>query len=219
MANNPFVRAYLEARSLFARSVLWTAGWKFKGKRIQFPAKFIAFGEPHTHYLDFVMMLLFAWSYQVPKLRYPMKRQYFFPVVRVWLRWMGAIPVDTSVPQGLVDQLSEQMRKAERLVLHIPPSGTRKRTERWRSGFYHIARNARVPILPAFLDASTRTYGYGPLVWLTGDVKRDMDIFRAFYADKRGFVPENESVVRLKEEDLEELPLARDDDSPRAASA
>src|SRR5262249_8202012 len=156
--------------------------------------------EPHTHWADLPLMLLFFWEYQLPRVCFPVRDVYFVPVVGAWLRWMGAIPVDTTRANGLVDQLVARLRGAERMILHIAPSGTRRRTERWRSGFYHIARQADVPLFLGYLDSATRTYGYSSL-HLSGNVPRDMDAIRAFYGDKRGLVPENESVIRLREEE------------------
>ncbi len=203
-------RAYRALRAAVALRVLRVLGWRFetthtvdliKGEIDRLPKKFVVFGEPHTHWHDFLLMLLFFWAYQLPTVRFPVRHVYFYPVLGLWLRWMGAIPVDTSRHNGLVAQLVELIRNKEELILHIAPSGTRKRTEHWRSGFYHIARMAEVPVFMAYLDASTKTFGYAPPLTLTGDVRADMDHIRAFYADKRGLIPEHESVIRLREEE------------------
>ena len=165
------------------------------------PPKYVVFGEPHTHMVDIVFMLLFFRAWRVRDVRFPVNRKFFLPVLGALLRAAGAFPVDTVRSEGVVDQMIERFRTSERFVLHIPPSGTRTRTPYWRSGFYHVALGAQVPVVPAFLDAATKTYGYGAPYTLTGDPSIDMAHFRAFYADKRGFVPSNESVVRLRSED------------------
>jgi 1-acyl-sn-glycerol-3-phosphate acyltransferase len=202
---------YVAVRSAFAKLVLRLLGWRFhttcdidlmRGDVDRLPPKFVIFGEPHTHWLDFVLMMLFFWAYRLPKVCVPVRNTFFVPVLGSWLRWMGAIAVDTGQANGLVQQIGDMMRRSERLLVHIPPSGTRRRTARWRSGFYHIARHANVPVFMGYLDSATRTFGYAPPLYLTGDVGRDMDVIRAFYRDKRGIVPANESVIRLKEEDL-----------------
>jgi 1-acyl-sn-glycerol-3-phosphate acyltransferase len=210
---------YQDLRHRVARTVLGALGWRFKkysdvdlpkGELDRFPPKFITFGEPHTHFGDFPLMLLFFAYFRLPKVTFPVSSKYFGTTTRHWLTWLGAIPVNTSpnAKNNLVSQLVEEAKTAERLILHIPPSGTRKKTDRWRSGFYHIALQAEIPVIPAYLDGSTKTFGYGEPIYMTGNVKADMDKIRAFYADKRGLVPANESLVRLAAE-LEEAEGAR----------
>jgi len=219
---NSLAGGYGAVRSAFAKQVLRWSGWRFhttcdidlmQGGIERLPPKFVIFGEPHTHWLDFVLMLLFFWAYRLPTVCIPVRNTFFVPVLGSWLRWMGAIPVDTTRANGLVQQIGDLLSRSERMIVHIPPSGTRRRTDRWRSGFYHIARRADVPIFMGFLDASTRTFGYAAPLTLSGNVRQDMDVIRAFYRDKRGFVPANESVIRLKEEDL------ADDAAPPAVQA
>ena len=205
--------AYVRLRAAFALGLLRLLGWRFqtthtldltRGGVEQLPPKFVVFGEPHTHWADLPLMLLFFWAYRLPTVCFAVHRRYFVPGLGTWLRWMGAVPVDTTRANGLVQQMVERLRSADRMILHIPPSGTRRRGERWRSGFYHIARQAEVPVFMGYLDSATRTFGYAPPLWLTGEVRHDMDRIRAFYADKRGLVPGNESVIRLKEEEQAE---------------
>jgi 1-acyl-sn-glycerol-3-phosphate acyltransferase len=86
------------------------------------------------------------------------------------------------------------------LVLTVPPEGTRSRAPHWKSGFYQIARAAKVPIVMGFLDYQRRRGGFGPALYPGDDVRRDMDAIRAFYADKRGKYPECFGDVRLEDE-------------------
>lgn len=202
-------RTYVGLRAGAAGAILTVLGWRFhttyehdlsKGDIDKFPPKFIAFGEPHTHWLDFPMMLLLFWRFRLSPVRFPVNGRFFVPVIGSWLRWMGAIPVDPKAGNGMVQVLVDELMAADRMVLHLPPSGGARRTERWRSGFRHIALQTDVPVFMAYLDASTRTYGYAPPLQMSADVSADMDKIRAFYADKRGFKPANESVIRLKDE-------------------
>lgn len=204
--------SYTDIRQGFAKVVLRALGWRFKpysevdlsrGELDRLPPKFITFGEPHTHISDFPLMLLFFAYYRLPTVTFPVSTKYFTPITRSYPQWVGAIPVNTgaNAKNNLVAHLVDRVRSSQRIVLHIPPSGTRRKTDHWRSGFYHIALQAEIPVVPAYLDASTRTFGYGEPIWMTGDVQADMDKIRAFYADKRGLVPENESTIRLKSEE------------------
>jgi 1-acyl-sn-glycerol-3-phosphate acyltransferase len=83
----------------------------------------------------------------------------------------------------------------------VPPSGTRSRAPHWKSGFYHIARAADVPIVCAFLDYRRKVGGIGPVFTPTGDVVADMEPVRAFYAGVTARYPDRTTPVRLAEED------------------
>ena len=84
------------------------------------------------------------------------------------------------------------------MALTVPPEATRGYTPFWKSGFYHIARIAGVPIVLGYLDYARRRGGFGPELIPTGDVRQDMDEIRAFYADKTGRYPEQFSRIRTK---------------------
>ena len=82
----------------------------------------------------------------------------------------------------------------------MPTEGTRERADYWKSGFYHIARKAGVPIVPSFLDFGQKRGGFGPAFYPTGDVGADMQHFRDFYRGMQGKFQGQFGPVRLKEE-------------------
>ncbi len=83
----------------------------------------------------------------------------------------------------------------------VPAEGTRSYRDYWKSGFYHIAREAGVPIVPSYLDYGQKRGGFGPALTPTGDISADMDYFREFYAPMEGRFPNLFGPVRLREED------------------
>ena len=101
-----------------------------------------------------------------------------------------------NVVAGLVQAFSDN----EKLLLMVPTEGTRARAEYWKSGFYHIAHQADVAIVPSFLDWSTKSAGFGAPLKTTGDVGKDMDYFRNYYANALGKFPDLMSPIRLKDE-------------------
>ena len=94
----------------------------------------------------------------------------------------GPARLDRLGPRG-PEPLLEVLEPGGVLVLTVPAEGTRGKGSYWKSGFYHIARRAGVPIALGYLDFGRKRSGIGPLVHPTGDVRKDMDVVRAFYAD------------------------------------
>jgi 1-acyl-sn-glycerol-3-phosphate acyltransferase len=158
----------------------------------------ILIGAPHTSNWDFVLMLAVAWDQGIP-IRWLGKNSLFRGVFGPVMRALGGIPVDRSDASRIVaDVLAEQQRSPFSLV--VTPEGTRDGAKHWKSGFYRIARGADLPVTLAYVDRTTMTTGLGPTITLTGDVAADMDVIRAFYADKSGFTPSRRVEPRLRSE-------------------
>jgi len=118
-----------------------------------------------------------------------------------WLmRKLGGIPVDRRAPHSLVMQMAQKFERSQDLILAVPPEGTRKRVDTWKSGFYHIANEAEVPIGLGYLDYEKKLCGLGKFVQPSGDIASDMNTIRAFYRGIRGKHPQLESEPRLREE-------------------
>jgi 1-acyl-sn-glycerol-3-phosphate acyltransferase len=181
-----------------ARALLRWSGWRLVGSAPDVSHCVIVFA-PHTSSWDFPLLLGVRAAFG-RRVAYLAKDSLFrFPLGGL-LRLTGAVPVDRSQANGLVGALTEAFRERPELWLAMSPEGTRDYTEHWKSGFYHVARSANVPVLLAFIDAGRRECGLGPLVALSGDAEADMARLRAFYADKRGIHPERTSLVRFEED-------------------
>jgi 1-acyl-sn-glycerol-3-phosphate acyltransferase len=154
---------------------------------------------PHTTNWDFPLMLALTKLSGVD-VKWLGKASLFRGPMGPLMRRLGGIPVDRSAPGGMVAALAGEFAAHERMALIVPTEGTRSHTQHWKSGFYHIARQADVPVVCGFVDGVTRTGGLGPVIHLTGDVAADMDRFREFYAGKTGVRAERTGPVRLKEE-------------------
>ena len=155
---------------------------------------------PHTSWLDFPLMLGIAWSSGLSP-GWLGKTELFRAPFGSVMRSLGGVPVDRDDPGALVADMVARASSGTSFALVVAPEGTRGRAERWKSGFYRIASDAGVPIVLTYLDGPTRTGGFGPRLVPTGDVRADMDLIRAFYADKHGVVPERATVPSLREED------------------
>ena len=117
-----------------------------------------------------------------------------------FFRYLGGVSVDRRKSLDQVAQIVKLFEERERMVLVIAPEGTRGTTAYWKSGFYHIARGAKVPLVLGFLDYKKKRGGVGE-VFLPGDnLEADVDRIRTFYAGVTAKHPERFSNIRLKSE-------------------
>jgi 1-acyl-sn-glycerol-3-phosphate acyltransferase len=168
----------------FGRMLLSLFGWRIEGEIPDLP-KFVIAVAPHTSNWDFVIGAAAMFALDL-KLSFLGKHTIFrWPFDRV-LRWMGGIPVDRASPHGVVGDAVRAFETAPSRVLAIAPEGTRKRVDRFKSGFIHIACGANVPILLATLDYGERCVRLGPLVIPAADVDAECRRIEAFYAGVKG---------------------------------
>ena len=161
---------------------------------------FVAF--PHTSWLDLPLMLGIAWASGLTP-GFLAKKELFRAPFGGLMRAVGGIEVDRKNPGSLVADLTERARGGKPFALVIAPEGTRGGLGHWKSGFYRIAVDARVPIVLGYVDRPTRTCGFGPSFRPSDDVRADMDKVRAFYTDKHGAKPIPLAVPSLREEQEE----------------
>lgn len=185
------------------KAFLRVAGWKTEGERPGLD-RYVIIAAPHTSNWDMPLMLAMAFVYDIP-VRWMGKHTLFKPPFGSFFKRLGGIPIVRHRPGGVVEQMVEHFDDSDALVLMVPAEGTRGHVDYWKSGFYHIARSADVPVILSYLDYGTKVGGIGPAVELSGDVRADMDKIRAFYAGKQGLRPDNVGRVRIREEDVEEV--------------
>lgn len=187
-------------RSLLASLPLELAGWEFEGPTPT-EKKFVILAAPHTSNYDGLLLLALTRSIGLP-ISWMIKREWVRGPMGVLLRQLGAVAIDRRGANDVVEKMIDTFAKKAELALAIPPEGTRKRAEHWRSGFYHIAMGARVPVVPGYLDYRRKRGGLGPPVHLTGNMRADMDVIRAYYAKMApiGHVPDDFGPIRLKDE-------------------
>lgn len=190
------VRQALVRRAV-ARTALRVSRWRIEGS---VPTSGILVGAPHTSNWDWVAMLVLLWSDGVQP-RVLIKREAFRGPLGPLLRATGGIPLDRRNPGDVVRSMLARASGDDRFLLVIAAEGTRTKGTLWKSGFYRIAQQTGLPISLGFIDGPSRTIGFGPTFRPSGDLRADMDLVRAFYADKRGVHPERRTEPRLREED------------------
>ncbi|MDJ0879002.1 MAG: lysophospholipid acyltransferase family protein [Halieaceae bacterium] len=186
-------------RRWIARTLLKVLGWKIEGAR-PLHQKYVLIAAPHTSNWDFPLMIAFAWAFDI-RINWMGKASLFKPPFGWVMHALGGVPIQRRGNNNVVEAMVEAFAERDELVLVVPTEGTRARTEFWRSGFYHIARGAGVPIVPSYLDFGQKRGGFGPALPVSGDIRRDMDLLRGFYAPMKGLYPDQFSPVRLREED------------------
>ncbi|MGD8463769.1 MAG: lysophospholipid acyltransferase family protein [Anaerolineae bacterium] len=178
---------------------MWLFGWQVKG-HVPAGGKFVLVGAPHTSNWDFPFTLAAAAVLRL-RISWLGKDSAFKGPLGPIMRGLGGIPIDRSSPQGLVSQIAARFDQSDQLIIAIAPSGTRRQTQYWKSGFYWIAHAAQVPILCGYLDYRRKRAGVGLSFVPTGDIGADMDRIREFYQDFQGKKPELATRVRLADED------------------
>lgn len=185
------------------------AGWEKEGVAPR-SKKVVIIAAPHTSNWDLAYLLAFAVLFDI-KISWIGKHTLFNWPMGWLMRRLGGIPVRRHLRENMVQQMARIYGERESLALIVPAEGTRGYVPYWKSGFYHIARMAGVPIVMGFLDYGRKRGGFGEEFMPSGDIKADMERIRAFYDGKVAKYPEHFGPVRLRDE-VEEPP-----DEPRAS--
>ncbi|HNU86283.1 MAG: lysophospholipid acyltransferase family protein [Pseudomonadota bacterium] len=171
------------------------AGWRRVGCVPDLP-KYVMIGAHHTSNWDAPISVAILFSFRI-KAYWLMKNTAFRWPFRGLLLWLGAIPVDRTKSADVVGQMAGEMKKRAEMVLLLAPEGTRKKVTRWKSGFYHIARGAGVPVVLAFLDYRQKEGGLGPVFRPTGNFEADMGEILRFYSTVTGKRPERMGAAEI----------------------
>jgi 1-acyl-sn-glycerol-3-phosphate acyltransferase len=186
-------------RRMLARAFLALTGWKPDGIRPE-PRKYVLIAAPHTSNWDFFYLIAFAEYFEI-EISWMGKDSLFKPPFGSIMGALGGISVRRDKNENLVVSMARLFDDYEDLGLVVPAEGTRAHVDYWKSGFYHIARTADVPIIMGFLEFKKKRGGFGPAFYPSGDVDQDMDEVRKFYEGKQGRFPELFGRIRLREED------------------
>ena len=162
-------------------------GWQLTGVRPA-PRKFVLLGAPHTSNWDFVFFIGATHELGIRPSFMGKTSLFKWPATDFMLD-MGGVPVDRSKRNNYVTQVADAFARADDLALVIAPEGSRTSDGRWRTGFYHIARAAGVPIVPAWVDNATMRGGIGEPLEPTGDMAADMAKLAEFYRSVRPDCP------------------------------
>lgn len=169
---------------VISRTVYRLAGWRVTGE-LPNQSKIVVVAGPHTSNWDGVLAVFTLFALDL-KASFFVKDDIFVVPFKRALHWVGAFPVNRRNPRGLLGQVHEQFESQDRMWLCITPEGTRSKVNEWKTGFYRIAVEVGVPILPLRVDFVDRTLQLGELFEPTGDMDADVEILRAWVSEGRG---------------------------------
>lgn len=173
---------------LIARSLMSMCGWRIEVDVPDLP-KFVLIGAPHTSNWDFVLTLVTLFALSV-KISWMAKQTLFRWPFNGLLEWLGGVPIDRTIQDdGIVIQTIEAFNSRDKFIIALMPEGTRTRVRRWKTGFYHIAQGAKVPIVLVRFDYDRKIMGVGPTIEPSGDIMADMAQIQSLFAAIKGKNP------------------------------
>ncbi len=164
-------------------------GWKLNGEFPSHLKKYVVIAAPHTSWKDFPVAIL-ARNVSGEKINFIGKDSLFKGSFGFFFRSLGGTPVDRSQSNNLVDAIVSIFDSKEEFRLGLSPEGTRKKVDKWKTGFYYIAKGANVPIVMATLDFENKQVKISEPYQTTDDKEKDFEHFHSFFKDVKGKHPE-----------------------------
>ena len=176
-----------------AKIMMRWVGWRVDGKLPDIP-KFVLIGAPHTSNWDFLLFLGVIFSLRA-NVHFMGKAELFRFPIGWFFRFCGGVPVDRKKSTGLVEQMVRACNESEKFILTIAPEGTRHQVAQWKRGFYHIAKNAGIPIVMAIVDGKHKTVRIGHVFHPTEDMEADMKTIMGIFEGVAGIKPRRKYIT------------------------
>ncbi len=177
-------------KKITAIFILFLTRWKTRYSSECKVDKCVMIAAPHTSNWDFFFTMAVFWKLDID-IKFFIKDSYTKGLHGAFFRSLGAIGVDRNKKNNLVEYASHLLLDANKLVLLVPAEGTRAKVDKWKKGFYHIAKKAEVPVVLGYLDYPKKIAGIEKLIHLTDSFENDMQFIQDYYQDKVGKRPEN----------------------------
>lgn len=159
--------------------------------------RYVLINYPHTSNWDFVLGMLAMWGMKMP-LNWVAKHSIFWGPFGPMFKAIGGVPLNRGQSTGFIQKNIELFEQREEFVLGLMPEGTRSKKDHVKSGFYHIAIGAKVPLALAYIDYKNKIIGVGKVIDLTGDIDVDFEVIKDFYQNVMACRPELASDLRIK---------------------
>lgn len=161
-------------------------GWKVVGDKPKDLKKYVIIVAPHTSNYDFFVGLAAKHIIDLHSHFLGKDSLFKIPLVGWFMRQIGGYPVDRSKNNNLVDQVVGFYQKHDEFVIALTPEGTRSYAPKWRTGFYHIAQNANVPIMMVGFDYSRKIVEFREPYFVSGDKEKDIEEMKAYFRNFKG---------------------------------
>ena len=182
-----FVSIYRSLLYLLSRFLIWVLGWKVGPRLPKTLKKCVVIGAPHTSYWDFFIVCLYRNALGFGKVIGLAKKElYINPIFKIALKMGNFIPVDRSNKSSMVDYIVKQLNRYKQAAIVMAPEGTRSKIKHWRTGFYYIALNAKIPIAMAYADYKNKEVGIHQIFEPTGNFEEDI---KAIQAEYKPYIP------------------------------
>ncbi|MFD0962451.1 1-acyl-sn-glycerol-3-phosphate acyltransferase [Pseudofulvibacter geojedonensis] len=151
--------------------------------------KYIVIAVPHTHWHDFPMGIMLR-NILDTKINFVAKKELFKGPLGWYLRKVGGYAIDRTKGQNKVEAYAQLFKDNDKFILNIAPEGTRKKVEKWKTGFYYIAKEAQVPIVMVAFDFGKKQHKISAPFYPTDNVEADFEFMYSFFEGVVGRVPE-----------------------------
>jgi 1-acyl-sn-glycerol-3-phosphate acyltransferase len=188
--NTPILSNFLR---LVTNFIFRLIGWRVEGALPDLP-KYVIIAAPHSSNWDFLMFLGVIFHLR-GNVKFMGKAELFRNLFGWFFYWCGGIAVDRSKSQGLVEQMVDACGKSEKFILTIAPEGTRHHVTEWKMGFYHIARNAGIPVVMAVVDGKKKTMRVGQVFYPTQNMEEDIKTIQGYFEGMTGLNPRKKYIV------------------------
>ncbi|HLV43172.1 MAG TPA: 1-acyl-sn-glycerol-3-phosphate acyltransferase [Brumimicrobium sp.] len=165
-------------------------GWKITGTLPKELQQMILVIAPHTNWTDLFIGFAARHYLKIPHAKLLAKKELFDGVFGKWLIKLGGIPVDRSGKLGLVDQVVNYFNKNDKFIIGLSPEGTRKRVDKLKTGFYHMAKNANVPIVLIGFDYKNKRVIIGETIYPSASEENDFKKIISFFSSIEGAKPQ-----------------------------
>lgn len=173
-----------------SKFILYTIlGWKLENDFPQQPKKYVVIAAPHTSWIDFPIAILSRMS-SGTMVHFIGKGSLFKWPFGYFFKMLGGTPVDRTQSNNMVDAVVAVFNSKKEFRLGISPEGTRKKVEKWKTGFYYIAKGAKVPVVMATLDFENKKIKISEPYYTTDSIEADFKVFKAFFKNIKGKKPE-----------------------------
>ncbi len=192
----PHVHVPTNAAQAFFSWLMGLFGWK---AILEPPTakKYIVVGYPHTSNWDFVPAIAWIWSTGL-RGSFVGKAELFKGIMKPIMTWLGGIPVERDKGTNFVQKVAAIFAARDELFLIIAAEGSRSKAEYWKSGFYYMALEAKVPLALAYMDWKRKEIGIGAYFMPSGDLEADFLAIKGFFENVTGRDPSKQSLIRLK---------------------